>query len=317
MKHYSDKHLKGYEVIVDDSGKLAYVDAETGELVSAMQVYLPVGSIAYTPQSQRAYQRRKEATQAKEDKEFRKKYTRKLNEELGHYYFAESRDFRSELSPQSVTRLMFLATFLRYNSNILYATERKILKKSQLSELLHLSEKTFYRFWTEVSGKYVIENPDGTLSMGDIFFRGNMSKKFENGKLSASYQKIYISALRELYDRTPISKHRYLGYVFSILPFINWEYNILSHNPEENDLDKLKTMTLDDLCEALHYSKSQRSRLLDAYKQLLFECEGKQQHFLSFVTDDPRTGDFRIFVNPHVLYRGSDWKRVEILGAFF
>lgn len=317
MKHYFDKHLKGYELIVDDSGKPAYVDTETGELVSALQVYLPAGSITYTPQSQRAYQRRKEATQAKEDEAFRKQYTRKQNEGLGNYYFAESRDFRSELSPQSMTRLMFLATFLRYDSNILYATERKFLKKSQLPELLHLSEKTFYRFWTEVSGKYVIENPDGTLSMGNIFFRGSMSKKFENGRLSANYQKIYISALRELYDRTPISKHRYLGYVFLILPYINWEYNILSHNPEENDLDKLKTMTLDDLCEALHYSKSQRSRLLNAYKQLTFECEGKSQHFLSFVTDDPRTGDFRFFVNPHVLYRGSDWRRVEILGAFF
>lgn len=316
MHHYQEKLLKGYELVADDNGNRAFVDIGTGEVIPAISQYVPAGSITYTPQSQELYRKRKEEAKAKEDAIMRKQYSRKINKELGSYYFAEAKDLRGELSPQSITRLIFLATFLRYDSNVLYATERTHLKKSQLPNILHLSEKTFYRFWTEVANKYIFENQDGTLMIGNNFFRGSMAKKF-NGELPSNFQKVYISALRELYYRTPTPKHRYLGYIFSILPFINWEYNILSSNPEETDLTKLCTMTLDDLCSSLHYSKSQRLRLLDAYKQLTFEWEGKQQRFLSFVTDDPRTGDYKIFVNPHVIYRGSDWKRVEVLGAFF
>ena len=314
--YYKDTGLKGYSSTEVD-GKPYFVDEETGELVPAIPSWLPAGTRSYTPQSQRLYELRKKEEQEQEESVQKKKYYRDLNKELGDYYFAEAQDIRKVLSAQSVARLIFLGTFLRYDSDLLYISERSPLTKKKLQSVMRLSEKTFYRFWIEVAGKYLSETPEGSVKVEKAFFRGSMKSKHGNGILPCHYQKIYIAALRELYYRTPPTKHRYLGYIFSILPYVNWEFNILTKNPEETDLDKLELLSLDELCEMLNYDKSQRSRLIEAYKQLTFEWDGKQQRFLSFVTDDPKHGSYKIFINPHVMYCGNDWKRVEVLGAFF
>jgi len=314
--YFKDIGLDGYSG-TEVNGDLYYVDEETGELVPAIFSLNPAGTVSYTPQSQRRYKRRKELERKRAEEAQQKRYYKNLNKELGDYYFAEAQDIRKELSAQSVARLIFLGTFLRYDSDLLYISERSPLTKKKLQSVMRLSEKTFYRFWTEVTGKYLSETPEGNVRVEKAFFRGSMKNKHSNGILPCHYQKIYIAALRELYYRTPPTKHRYLGYIFSILPYVNWEFNILTKNPEETDLDKLELLSLDELCEMLNYDKTQRLRLIEAYKQLTFEWDGKQQRFLSFVTDDLKHGSYKIFVNPHIMYCGNDWKRVEVLGAFF
>lgn len=300
----------GYDYVRAHNGSVLAVDYRTGEALPAVNMLFPAGTIAYTPQQQEDYKARREAEQ-------RKKMLRDAKNELGYFYFAEATDRRDIISSQSLARLLFLGTYLRYGSNYLYLTERAVMRKVDLQKAMKLPPKTFYRFWKDVADTYLFEDSSGQVRIADEFFRGELKSRLLLERKSKSYQQIYIDTLRQIYLKTPIPKHRYLGYVFMMLPYINFEFNILCWNPEETELEKLCPMTLDELCEVIGYAKSKRTRLLDTYRQLTFEWNGTHQHLCSFVTDDLRVGNVKIFINPHILYRGSNWHRVEILGTFF
>lgn len=306
----TNARISGYDYVKTDDGKMLAVDARTGEALPTVSLLLPVGSIAYTPRQQENYKARKEAEQ-------RKVMLRDAKNELGYFFFTEAKDRRNKISSQSLARLMFLATYLRYGSNYLYRTERVVLQKADLPKLMGLPLKTFYRFWDEVVGSYLFEDSNGQVYISNEFLRGKLTSQFWTENENRHYQQIYIKALRKLYFETPTTKHRYLGYAFLMLPYINFEYNILCWNPEETELEKLEIITLDELCDAIGYDRSQRARLLDAYRKLTFDWRGKQQHLCAFITDDLRIGNMRIMVNPHIIYRGSNWHKVEVLGAFF
>ena len=277
-------------------------------MIPSVDIIIPAGSLIITP-----YDRLERKKRVEEDA--KRKLRRAYNNELGHFYFAHE-DCTQSIKPQTLTRLLFLATYLGYNSNILYRTERRSLKKSDLPALLKLKSNTFYKFWNEVSGHYIFEQTDGTLKMSPLFCRGKL--KHQNKRESTSgYQQIYIEALRQLYWQTPVSKHCHLGYIFEMLPHINWEFNLLCWNSSEKDLEKVELMTIDELCAIIGYSKSQRARLWNACQQLKFQDSGRIHNLVSFVPgNDLQFGNMRIFINPRVIYRGSNWHRVEILGAF-
>lgn len=286
------------------------VNNHTGEVVETVTFALPSGSIAYTPQQQEEYKKRKLLEQEKVIR-------RQIKNELGNFYFAYSEKRYSDISPQTMVRLVYIATYLRYVTNQLFLSERTPLNKAGLFEIMNLSRKTFYRFWDEVKDVYLFEDENGVLSLSDDFYRGDLAGYFYQNDGKKSFQQLYIEALRKLYLETPAIKHGYLGYVFQMLPYINWEYNILCWNPDETDIEKIALMTLDEWCGLIGYDKSQRSRLMKTYAQLIFKWKDKRQRFCSFVSGDYKNGNIRIFINPHILYRGSNWCKVEILGAFF
>lgn len=284
------------------------MDQRTGEVVPSVDITIPAGSIIITPFDR---QERRKRLQAEAQRKLRRAYSN----ELGHFYFAHE-DCTQSIKPQTLARLLFLATYLGYNNSLLYCSERKMLKKAELPDLLKLKSNTFYKFWGEVSGKYIYEQPDGSLKMSPLFCRGKLQNRTDR-KSAGNYQQIYIEALRQLYWQTPVSKHCHLGYVFEMLPHINWEYNLLCWNPSEKDLEKVDLMTIDELCAIIGYNKSQRARLWNSCQQLKFQNSGRTHNLVSFVPGgDMQIGNMRIFINPRVIYRGSNWHRVEILGAF-
>ncbi|MGN0394923.1 MAG: hypothetical protein ACI4EF_06135 [Coprococcus sp.] len=107
-----------------------------------------------------------------------------------------------------------------------------------------------------------------------------------------------------------------LGYIFKMLPYINLEYNVLCKNPLEQNLENIEFMSLAEFCHAIDYDISQLSRLLKIYKSLTFEVKTKQERFCAFVYDGLDRGSARIFINPHILYNGSSYSQVKVLGKF-
>ena len=73
---------------------------------------------------------------------------------------------------------------------------------------------------------------------------------------------------------TPQSKHTNLGYIFKLIPYVNCEYNIICHNPLEKDLDLIEPMTVGEFCEAIGYDKTNASRLIKIYNEIIFEVDG-------------------------------------------
>lgn len=298
------KYKDYYEyVTLEETGEVVAIDEDTGEVLNTVVIQAPVGTVAYTPAQQREYKERKE-------KELVATLRRNKNKKFA---FVNAQYNYRDIDPNSVGRLMYLCTFLAYNSDVLAATQKTKLRKEDLPRVLRLSPVTFWRFWKDVYGKYLIEKDDGTIQLSNVhFLRGKMPKS----QIGIEWQKLFIDAIRELYDVIPVTKHRYLGYIFQLLPYLNMEYNILCHNPTEQNLDYIVPMTLDEFCVECGYTVEQRARLIKAYAQIQFEVEGRTELFCSFVSSLNNVGDAKIYVNPNILYKGSHWDEVKILGQF-
>lgn len=298
--------LKGYEYIVDDSGEAKAIRCSTGEVTEATLVYIPIGSKIYTPEdiaSRNDYMRQKESNNLR----------RSSNKDLGKFFFVSHDEDFDDLLPQTVTRLIFLNTFIGYGSNKLMLTERTPMMRKDLSKVLGVSKAVITAFWKEVSPKYMQEKDDGLIFTNtDIFIKRKLNQR---GKYHP-YQKFYIDGIRKLYRATEITNHKHLGYVFKMLPFINLEFNVLCKNPTEKDLTKIDFLSVAEFCHLIDYDISQLNRLLKIYKSIKFDVKENQERFCAFVSDGINRNSSKIFVNPHVLYNGSNYNQVKVLGAF-
>lgn len=274
------------------------IDIATGEYVQGIQM---------TDEEDR--KRRKEYWELRNAKVLR----RIDHGPLGKFYLSAccSNQFEG-LKPQDVTRLIFVASYLNYQS-VLMMNERREMTLGDLPDVLNVSESTAKRFWNNVSGRYIVEEFDGTLVVQGTFFRGKQKH------ITERLTKFYICAVRKLYKATPTSKHACLGRIFQLLAHINVEFNILSHNPEETDLAKVIPMTLKEFCNAVGYDASKAHRLVADLCTLVFDVDGEQRHFVAFVTNkaSQNAEDRLIVVNPRVLYGGHNFERVVAFALFF
>ncbi len=286
------------------TGEMFAVRNATGEAVEAIVTTIPSGSIILTPAQQ-------ELLRIKKEKEAQKLYKRNNK---AKFVFTHSEHNYQDIKPETLGRLLYLSTYLPYGSNVLSRTQKTKIKKSDLPNIMRLSTGTFYRFWEDVNGKYLQEDENGYIVLStDCFGRGRLQAK----NIGKEWQKLYIEFMRELYTKTPPASHRYLGYVFQMLPFVNIEYNILCHNPQETDLAAIQPISLDEFCLACGYANTdQRTRLVKKYAQIYFDIDGGVERFCSIVTDLADIGNANIYINPNIIYKGSKWDEVKILGKF-
>lgn len=266
---------------------------------------MPVGTISYTPESQALYKLKKE--------ENIKRQLRRCNTELGNFYFMPTTEQFDNVSSETAIRLIYLNTYTKHNSNLLMLTERTPLKKSDLPRILGVSKSTAFRFWKEVSPRFLTENENGLLLTNtSVFKRGKIKTNSEH----TYYQKIYVKGVRKLYQAASNSSHKQLGYLFKLLPFINIEYNLLCFNPLETNIEKIELLSMADFCSLINYDITHLDRLLWVYRNTFFEVGENKESFCAITYDGINRKNAKIFINPHILYSGTDYKRVEVLGAF-
>lgn len=101
-----------------------------------------------------------------------------------------------------------------------------------------------------------------------------------------------------------------------MLPYINEETNVLCRDIFEPDLMLSKPLTINEFCHEIGFDPSHRDKLPKLYKEISFWIDGKEERFVSFVTDGVSLDSAIIYVNPHILYHGSDPGKVELMGQF-
>ena len=220
----------------------------------------------------------------------------------------------SDLKPQTATRLIYLATWLNYNDNCL-KIGNNAMTREQLQSLMLLEDSTFKRFLKEITEKgYLIKSGSQYCLNEANFKKGEF--KADAPLTEKRFVRVSISYVRKLYEQTPQSLHKHLGYVFKMIPYVNIKYNIICHNPLEEDESSIIPMTIGEFCDAIGYDKNQVSRLINIYDNITFEADGQRYVFCGYRWA-PKKANMRIYVNPLIFYAGNDFSRVEILKVLF
>lgn len=288
------------------------VNPRTGEVQEMIYLHVPIGTIYRTPDQQEAAKEWKRRQQEQAEKE---RYKRLAKNILGNFYFILCENVFSGVSPQTATKLIMLCTYLNYNNQFML-TRQTPMQKSDIQRVLRLSRSNAYEFWNDVEGKYIKDRDGGLFISNEAnIIRGAIPQGDQPG--FRQFQKVYIKTVRALYYETSTRKHKQLGYVFKMLPYINLEFNIFCKNPFVTNLDNVQPLTVAGLCSLLGYDVNNASRLMKDLQSLTFERNGKREYLISSVDNGSGAAASRkIFVNPHILYNGSDYRRVEILGSF-
>lgn len=293
----------GYTQIHAEDNSIKWIHNKTGEIIENININIPAGTSTITPEQReinRQYWKSQQEVYAK----------RRMVDELGYFYFILRQEAKEKISPATSARLIYLFTFLNLNNRFMQ-DNRKPVKQKDIAGLLKISRSTAFTFWDEVKGKYIDADKQGNIILTDesIVSRKGTTK-------GRSYQRIYINAVRSLYLRSSnvsTKRHKQLGYVFQLLPYINIEYNVLCKNAMEKELEKIELITINEFCDLVGYSKNHRGRVMATYESLDFVVGGYSESFLSFVK---YYNDYRIFINPHILYSGSNYREVKVLGLF-
>ena len=233
------------------------------------------------------------------------------NESFIFYLFREYKKF-DDLKPQDAIRLVYLATYIDYDNNYLMIHNRKMTKQD-LFVAIGISRPSFTDlFKTLIAKGYLIED-DGYKLNKKYFHKGAMSI---DNPVDKRFIRVYINALRTVYESSKIADHVYLGYIFDMIPYINIQWNILCHNPLEPDRDKVIPMTFGEFCDEIGYDRSHLNRLLAVYRRIKFYWRDKEQLFAAFIYEKNKE-DMRIVINPNIFYAGSNFDKVEGFGTFF
>lgn len=298
-------NIQGYDFVSSQAtGEILAVRRSTGEVFNAVTITVPAGTISYTPEEQEVYRERRKREAEKQLREQERRY-RKNN--TPKFCFISAEHSEIELDPATMARLVYLSTFLDYKGNLKVNSCRK-MKFSDLENVLRIKKSEVYNFWNQVNKICVFADQKGNLSMYSEF---SLRGKLPYGK---RYQQIFIETVQNLYQQTKITKHKYLGYIFQMLPYINVEYNILCRNPLQNDLERVEPISIDEFCDLIGYNSHNRIRLMKIYADITFTVDGKQEQFCAFVSKGTDIGNTRIFVNPHILYHGTQGMHTQILG---
>lgn len=304
MKKYVEKQN-------NNSGEIFVIDPSTGEAMDFSQRTIYV-------------QTEEERVKAKEffKNMSKKKDINSLYKNYGNFLWSiynVSQSLYPNLKGSYITRLIFLATYINYNG-YLSDSKNTPLTKKQMCILLNISEREFSNFYKCLFDQKIIsENKDKYCINKDMFQRGELSPidlaTFAQGEKYVT--RIYINAIRNLYNKSTIKSHKTLSYLFQVIPYVNRDYNIICSNPLETDLDKINKLTLGEFADIIEYNRSNISRLCNILFSPTFTIGNKELTAMRYVVDkslDKST--YSMFINPRVYYAGTKWKEVEILGQF-
>ena len=191
--------MQGYQILEETETGITAMNENTGEVETLIPTYIPDGSRIITPEEAiKIYKNR----EAQKEKELKKYLKNKSEKPLGDYFFAladNEADYFT-LKPATLARLIYLSTYIGYNSDYLK------IDKEDLQEVMNLDKSTFYRFTKEVGGNYLIfEDEQIKLNPPYLFRRENfLNKRTKNAKDDT---KRFISKPCRSFTKTPLQRH--------------------------------------------------------------------------------------------------------------
>lgn len=128
------------------------------------------------------------------------------------------------LSPQKLTRFIYISTFIKYNDSKIvsgnYKEKKKNIKSKELMPLLGLKNREYLYTKKQLIEKGLIFfNDDDTININEKYVK----KGYLNTSKNSKYVKIFVKGFRNLYNEVSPIKHKLIGNILSL-------YNIKDQN---------------------------------------------------------------------------------------
>lgn len=280
---------------MQDKRPVKYVINDDGEILS--EVYENDKLLIQRESQKEAIEKSKRTKKLNKEME-------KINKELGGFVFALFKysddllnDF-PELTPEDITKLFYLATFVDYEGYLIY--EDQYMKRKKMQELLKMSNHAFMTFINKVKKlKIIIEDENKNIKIiKDYFSKGELDKEI---KEYYDYTRLYIKTIRCLFENVSIRKHKKLGNYFKMIPYIHRQHNILCWNPTSK-YENIQRLTVGDLKDILGIHRNTARAFIN---ELLDTTLIDGQEIVVFIKNDKNDANLPILFNPNVFYGGN------------
>ena len=215
----------------------------------------------------------------------------------------------------NISRIIYLATYVDYDNRkegllCVRVKDNKLepMNRKTMQVLLKLGDTAFKKFLSDVKNNNLMYEVDKKFYVNTEYFNKGEIINIDENK---SYCRLFINPIRNLYEGCKPTKHKVLSSVYQLVPYIHIRSNALCLNPYEYNEEPEK-MDSNTLCDLLNVGsdKGQRSRFIKELYTFTVTVNKKEYQLFSYVKVVSEKIDF-YFVNPYVLYGGSDEKYMK------
>lgn len=233
-----------------------------------------------------------------------------LNEDVGKFFFYFYNKLEEyDISPQNKVRFLYLASYLDYdNGDIINKGQFNIklrMNRQNLMDILLLKDREFRNTLSAlVNNNLLIRDTKYYKINTDCVSKGSLPNK------SANYTRVFIDTIRELYVKCDPKSHKQLYYIFKLLPYINFQYNIPCTNNDCEILGDIIPLSMKDMCEIVGYDSTSTTKLWNGLRKFKI-----QDNYVvcKHVVDDLEF----ICINPRLFYAGTRIEDISyIIGVF-
>ncbi|MEH7119073.1 hypothetical protein V7128_16905 [Neobacillus vireti] len=213
------------------------------------------------------------------------------------------------LSQSDLARVMFIGTYTAWETGKLKHDNGKPINKKSLAELIGMSVSKFNKFYRSIVDCGLIAEQDGAIFMNPTYFYRGRQSDIKHLTKDLQYTRLFRQTVRDLYAMYNGRTIKQLAIIYAVLPFVNFNFNVIAYNPDEMDSEEVRPITIEKLAALLGYKDA--PSLTIALRKLKYD--GKAV-FGFFETDDSRAK--KVVINPRVVYAGNG-RHLEGIKALF
>lgn len=260
---FSAKTVQKGAIFVKYKNELTAIDNVTGEVIQ-----LPANCTVQTSEQ------RERVRRIVDERFWFKNYTADKTGSFFWSIYDIGMGYYPDVSDEMLAKIIYLLTYLDYENNTLVIRDSvteplRPMVKEDVQRLIRLHKRQFITFWDDLMATGIIaEKDNGKLVVCDSHFkRGKLLKR---DKKDMAAIKIYSHCVRYLYENVEVRSHKYLAYLYRLIPYINLKYNVLCLNPLETDKTKIQWLTAKEMCGLLGLQEQNEKRLIDTLFKLIF-----------------------------------------------
>ena len=213
-----------------------------------------------------------------------------------------------DIEKQNISRVIYLATFIDYNTNqenllIKHGQNYKIepMSKKDIQNKLKLAVGPFNSFMRDVKKNGLLFEVDEKFYLSPEYFT-----KGKNNFRNKEYTRIFIKPVQYLYEHTTPRQHGALSYVYQLIPYMNYETNIICSNPLETDFCKINKMPLKEVCAMLGLKTDRKTiyRFKETLRKFYIKVDNQKYYVFAYAVINGNI-DYYV-VNPLVVWGGSN-----------